>query len=132
MLISRVCVSRLQLWDIAGLLVLLIVVFFSVARNNQSNESGQERFGHMTRVYYKEVLTNNKQIKPVVGCAFFCVIICRRCFQAVGAMVVFDVTRSGTFEAVQKWKVDLDNNLSTPERKVNLSFEDRKKKEERK
>lgn len=43
----------------------------------------------MTRVYYKE---------------------------AVGALVVFDVTRSGTFEAVQKWKADLDNNLSTPER----------------
>jgi small GTP-binding protein len=58
---------RLQLWDIAG----------------------QERFGHMTRVYYKE---------------------------AVGAMVVFDVTRSGTFDAVQKWKQDIDGNLSTPER----------------
>jgi len=50
---------RLQLWDIAG----------------------QERFGTMTRVYYKE---------------------------AVGAMVVFDVTRIGTFEAVAKWKADID------------------------
>jgi small GTP-binding protein len=52
-------VVRLQLWDIAG----------------------QERFGNMTRVYYKE---------------------------AVGAFVVFDVTRIGTFEAVQKWKADID------------------------
>ena len=43
----------------------------------------------MTRVYYKE---------------------------AVGAMVVFDVTRSGTFDAVQKWKADLDGNLSTADR----------------
>lgn len=43
----------------------------------------------MTRVYYKE---------------------------AVGAMVVFDVTRSGTFEAVQKWKADIDSNLSTADR----------------
>ena len=43
----------------------------------------------MTRVYYKE---------------------------AVGAMVVFDVTRPGTFEAVQKWKADLDTNLTTAER----------------
>mmetsp|Transcript_11637 Transcript_11637/g.19429 ORF Transcript_11637/g.19429 Transcript_11637/m.19429 type:complete len:217 (+) Transcript_11637:55-705(+) len=60
---------RLQLWDIAG----------------------QERFGHMTRVYYKE---------------------------AVGAMVVFDVTRSGTFEAVRKWKEDLDSNLSSPEHQL--------------
>eukprot|EP01111_Echinosteliopsis_oligospora_P003491 TRINITY_DN15503_c0_g1_i1.p1 TRINITY_DN15503_c0_g1~~TRINITY_DN15503_c0_g1_i1.p1 ORF type:complete len:216 (-),score=55.44 TRINITY_DN15503_c0_g1_i1:47-694(-) len=50
---------RLQLWDIAG----------------------QERFGSMTRVYYKE---------------------------AVGAMIVFDVTRISTFEAVSKWKADID------------------------
>lgn len=50
---------RLQLWDIAG----------------------QERFGNMTRVYYKE---------------------------AVGAFIVFDVTRVGTFEAVAKWKSDID------------------------
>lgn len=42
---------------------------------------GQERFGNMTRVYYKE---------------------------AVGAFIVFDVTRVSTFEAVTKWKQDLD------------------------
>jgi len=53
---------RLQLWDIAG----------------------QERFGNMTRVYYKE---------------------------AVGAFIVFDVGRSSTFEAVQKWKNDLDSKV---------------------
>jgi len=54
---------RLQLWDIAG----------------------QERFGHMTRVYYKE---------------------------AVGALIVFDVTREKTFQAVSKWKTDIDDNLN--------------------
>jgi len=56
-------IVRLQLWDIAG----------------------QERFGNMTRVYYKE---------------------------AVGAFVVFDVTRMGTFDAVQKWKNDIDSKVT--------------------
>jgi len=56
---------RLQLWDIAG----------------------QERFGNMTRVYYKE---------------------------AVGAFVVFDVTRMSTFEAVKKWKSDMDAKVQIP------------------
>ncbi|XP_069788349.1 ras-related protein Rab-32-like isoform X2 [Narcine bancroftii] len=56
---------RLQLWDIAG----------------------QERFGNMTRVYYKE---------------------------AVGAFVVFDIARRSTFDAVLKWKSDLDANVKLP------------------
>ncbi|KAM6984198.1 ras-related protein Rab-38b [Tautogolabrus adspersus] len=54
---------RLQLWDIAG----------------------QERFGNMTRVYYRE---------------------------AMGAFIVYDVTRHSTFEAVVKWKEDLDSKLT--------------------
>ncbi|XP_037035931.1 ras-related protein Rab-32 isoform X2 [Bradysia coprophila] len=58
-------IIRLQLWDIAG----------------------QERFGNMTRVYYKE---------------------------AVGAFIVFDVTRSATFDAVVKWKQDLDSKVQLP------------------
>ncbi|XP_076327266.1 ras-related protein Rab-32-like isoform X1 [Tachypleus tridentatus] len=57
---------RLQLWDIAG----------------------QERFGNMTRVYYKE---------------------------AVGAFIVFDVTRTETFNAVLKWKNDLDSKVRLPD-----------------
>ncbi|XP_054609860.1 ras-related protein Rab-38 isoform X4 [Dunckerocampus dactyliophorus] len=56
-------VVRLQLWDIAG----------------------QERYGNMTRVYYKE---------------------------AVGALVVFDMTRLSTFQAVLKWKGDLDSKVA--------------------
>ncbi len=31
--------------------------------------------------------------------------------EAVGAVVVYDVTRPVTFEAVRKWKQDLDENL---------------------
>ncbi|XP_007892687.1 ras-related protein Rab-32 [Callorhinchus milii] len=56
---------RLQLWDIAG----------------------QERFGNMTRVYYKE---------------------------AVGVFIVFDLTRSSTFDAILKWKNDLDSKVKLP------------------
>ncbi|XP_049858067.1 ras-related protein Rab-44-like [Schistocerca gregaria] len=56
-------IIRLQMWDIAG----------------------QERFGNMTRVYYKE---------------------------AVGAFIVFDVTRVATFDAVMKWKQDLDSKVT--------------------
>ncbi|KOB74791.1 Rab32 [Operophtera brumata] len=59
-------IIRLQLWDIAG----------------------QERFGNMTRVYYKE---------------------------AVGAFIVFDVSRVATFDAVLKWKNDLDAKVQLPD-----------------
>ncbi|KAJ8974285.1 hypothetical protein NQ317_013174 [Molorchus minor] len=57
---------RLQLWDIAG----------------------QERYGNMTRVYYKE---------------------------AVGAFIVFDVTRKNTFDSVINWKTDLDSKVQLPD-----------------
>ncbi|KAI9317380.1 P-loop containing nucleoside triphosphate hydrolase protein [Dichotomocladium elegans] len=59
-------IVRLQLWDIAG----------------------QERFGNMTRVYYKE---------------------------ALGAFVVCDLTRQTTFEGVTKWKNDIDAKVTLPE-----------------
>ena len=49
---------------------------------------GQERFGNMTRVYYKE---------------------------AVGAFLVFDLTRASTYEAVTKWKNDLDLKVQLPD-----------------
>ena len=66
-------VVRLQLWDIAG----------------------QERFGNMTRVYYRD---------------------------AAAAFIVFDLTRRGTFEAVRKWKEDLDTKVITSDgQKVRLT-----------
>lgn len=49
---------------------------------------GQERYGNMTRVYYRE---------------------------AVGALVVFDMTRLSTFQAVLKWKGDLDSKVNMME-----------------
>lgn len=33
---------------------------------------------------------------------------------AVGAFVVFDVSRAATFEGVEKWKEDLDSKLLQP------------------
>jgi len=42
----------------------------------------------MTRVYYKD---------------------------AVGCIIVFDVTRASTFDAVAKWKTDLDNKVQLPD-----------------
>ncbi|XP_073457097.1 ras-related protein Rab-32-like [Aquarana catesbeiana] len=54
---------RLQLWDIAG----------------------QERFGHMTRLYYRE---------------------------AAGALVVCDLGRATTLQSVHRWKEDLDSKVS--------------------
>ena len=42
----------------------------------------------MTRVYYKD---------------------------AVGCLIVFDVTRASTFEAVIRWKQDLDSKVTLPD-----------------
>ncbi|KAL9953175.1 hypothetical protein ACROYT_G040548 [Oculina patagonica] len=53
---------NLQLWDVAG----------------------HERFGHMTRVYYK---------------------------YAIAAIIVFDLTRPATFEAVLKWHWDVNQKV---------------------
>lgn len=60
-------------------------------KQNNKQTTGQERFGHMTRVYYKE---------------------------AVGAFIVYDVTREKTFHAVTKWKQDIDENLNTPQHSI--------------
>lgn len=55
-------VVKLQLWDIAG----------------------QERFGQMSRVYYKE---------------------------AVGAIIVFDLNCDKSYDNIIKWKEDIDNKV---------------------
>ncbi|KAJ5072149.1 ras-related protein rab-32 [Anaeramoeba ignava] len=52
---------------------------------------GQERYTNMTRVYYNE---------------------------AVGAFVVFDVTRMDTLENVKKWKNDIDSKTFLPDGSV--------------
>lgn len=35
--------------------------------------------------------------------------------EAVGAFIVFDVTRQATFDAVKKWKQDLDSKVQLPD-----------------
>ncbi|XP_068443510.1 ras-related protein Rab-32 isoform X1 [Clinocottus analis] len=55
------------------------------APKQSASRAGQERYGNMTRVYYRE---------------------------AVGALVVFDMTRLSTFQAVLKWKGDLDSKVA--------------------
>lgn len=35
--------------------------------------------------------------------------------EAVAALVVYDITRPNTFEAVPKWKADLDTKVSLPD-----------------
>jgi Ras-related protein Rab-32 len=49
--------------------------------------TGQERFGNMMRVYYKE---------------------------AVGAFIVFDVTRESSFQSVDKWLNDINSKAWPP------------------
>ncbi|KJE91039.1 small GTPase rabE [Capsaspora owczarzaki ATCC 30864] len=60
---------RLQLWDIAG----------------------QERFQHMTRVYYRS---------------------------AAAAVVVFDLTQRWSFQKVRGWKADVDSKVRLPNNEV--------------
>jgi small GTP-binding protein len=52
--------------------------------------AGQERFGNLTRVYYQD---------------------------AVGAFVVFDLTRELTFDLVVHWKKDIDSKVFTADNK---------------
>jgi hypothetical protein len=48
-----------------------------------------------------------------------CVCVCVQVYykEAVGALVVFDVTRVTTFEAVTKWKNDIDAKVLLPDNK---------------
>lgn len=49
--------------------------------------AGQERFGSMTQAYYRG---------------------------AIGAFIVYDVTRPSTFQNVLKWKQDIDTKVELP------------------
>ncbi|VDP16637.1 unnamed protein product [Soboliphyme baturini] len=66
---------RLQLWDIAGTLKMMKQAY------TDNLLLGQERFGVMTRVYYKE---------------------------SSGAVVVFDISKANKLDGVVRWKKDLD------------------------
>lgn len=78
----------LQLWDVAGFVG---VFFFSClvccVSMLRAQTTGHERFGTMTRVYYR---------------------------YAIAAVIVFDVSRLGTFEAVTKWRDDINSKVVLP------------------
>ena len=67
---------------------------------------GQERFGTMTRV---------RPILELFIVHFIYSFWTKKVYykEAVGAFVVFDVTRVSTFETVAKWKTDVDSKVTT-------------------
>lgn len=80
--------DRLQMWDVAG----------------------QEIYGTVTKVFVA--------IGVLVWCCLFVLV---RAFQlyyrgASGALILCDVTRQQTIEAIEKWKEDLDTNVCIPHR----------------
>ncbi len=62
----------------------------------------------MTRVYYKVIYF---QIKSNFKLKYYRI----KTKDAVGCFIVFDVTRASTFEAVIRWKNDLDSKVSLPD-----------------
>jgi GTPase SAR1 family protein len=89
-------IVRLQLWDIAG----------------------QERFGNMTRVRLAPPPPQLPADRPMHVSVCVCVCGCGGgqvyYKEAVGAFVVFDVTRISTFEGVLKWKHDINAKVTLP------------------
>jgi Ras-related protein Rab-32 len=79
-------IIRLHLWVQLFSIMQDKFVFFCIII--LQDIAGEEQFGNMTRVYYKD---------------------------AVGCFIVFDVTRESTFKAVTKWKTDLDNKVQLPD-----------------
>lgn len=77
-------VVRLQLWDIAGQVRVDRAKFVWCCQLKNSVFVFQERFGSMTRVYYRD---------------------------ADAAVIMFDLTAQRTFDAVSKWKADVDDKV---------------------
>lgn len=59
--------------------------------------AGQERFGTMTSHYYRDAL-GKLQLFAVK-------------FTTAGALIVFDLTDKASFEAVEKWRDDIDRKM---------------------
>lgn len=94
---------RLQLWDIAGAIILFKRrnIFFLLLK------TGQERFSSMTRVYYKQA----------TACVIIFDITRKSTFQVCAIILTF-LVRVKMFvcnsKEVIKWKTDLDNKTRLP------------------
>ncbi|KAL2716846.1 ras-related protein Rab-38-like [Vespula squamosa] len=86
---------NLQLWYCRFYYNVFIYTYtFTYRISKESDIAGHERFGYMTRVYYKYAY-----VSDVI----------------VAAALVFDISRAATFQSMKKWLSDLREKVTLPD-----------------